>query len=62
MRSKFDFEAVHRADVNLQAADALSCLPMTVRDSSPLEDTVPIFTIIKEQQEEKTPKGGKHLA
>lgn len=51
--SAVDSVVVHRAGVEHHAADALSALPTTKMDESPLEDDVPLLTIAEAQPKEK---------
>lgn len=50
--SEFDLIVVHQAAVKHPRADALSRMPTTGMDESPLEDNVQILVIVKTQSEE----------
>lgn len=43
--AQFEFDILHRADVKLQATDALSRLKSKGSERAPLEDEVPVLTV-----------------
>lgn len=40
-----EFDAIHRAGVDHQGNDALSCLQETVADTKPVDDAIPVAMI-----------------